>query len=68
MSTVPGWSNNVASRAVAISKVSLSDTGLAAYLAGVDTRFRAGVLLHTGTRSVPFGDRWALPISTLWEH
>ncbi|MFT4166004.1 MAG: ATP-binding protein [Microlunatus sp.] len=153
---VPGWSNNVASRAVAIPKVSLSDTGLAAYLASVDadrlehdvsatlaggfvegfvlgelskqrawsardfrlshfrdnhgrevdivledrrreivgvevkassnprggdfrgleflreklgTRFRAGVLLHTGTRSVPFGDRlWALPISTLWEH
>lgn len=153
---VPGWSNNAASRAVAIPKVSLSDTGLAAYLAGIDadglehdvsatlaggfvegfvlgelskqrawsakdfalthfrdnhgrevdivledrrrevvgvevkatsnprggdfrgleflrdklgTRFKAGVLLHTGTRSLPFGDRlWALPISTLWEH
>jgi predicted AAA+ superfamily ATPase len=153
---VPGWSNNVANRAVAIPKVSLSDTGLAAYLAGIDadglehdasstltggfiqgfvvgelskqrawsaqdftlthfrdnhgrevdivlenrrrevvgievkatsnprsndfrgldflreklgTRFRAGILLHTGTRSLPFGDRhWALPISMLWKH
>lgn len=153
---LPGWSNNVAKGAVAIPKVSLSDTGLAAFLAGVDAvgleedvsatlaggfvegfvlgelskqrawseqdfslshfrdshghevdivlesrrreivgvevkttstprasdfrgleflhdkvgeRFRAGILLHTGTRSLPFGDRlWALPISTLWEH
>ena len=153
---LPGWSNNIARRAVSIPKVSLSDTGLAAYLAGVDAagleedvsatlaggfvegfvlgelskqrawseqdyslshfrdshghevdivlesrrrevvgvevkttssprssdfrgleflreklgqRFKAGVLLHTGTRSLPFGDRlWALPISTLWEH
>jgi len=153
---LPGWSNNMTKGAVAIPKVSLSDTGLAAYLAGVNVagleedvsatlaggfiegfvfgelskqrswsdqdfalshfrdshghevdlvlenlrrevvgvevkatstprasdfrgleflrdktgkRFRAGVLLHTGTRSLPFGDRlWALPISTLWEH
>lgn len=154
--TVPGWSNNVAKRAVTIPKVSVSDTGLAAYLAGVDAdglehdvsatlaggfiegfvlvelskqlawstqdlklthfrdnhghevdiilenrrrevvgievkttssprsndfkgldflrgklgeRFKAGVLLHTGTRSLPFGDRvWALPTSKLWDH
>ncbi|MFZ1383108.1 MAG: DUF4143 domain-containing protein, partial [Scrofimicrobium sp.] len=33
---LPGWSNNVAKGAVAIPKVGLSDTGLAAYLAGVD--------------------------------
>jgi len=153
---VRGWSNNVSSRAVSTPKVSLSDTGLAAYLAGVDVdglehdasatlagglvegfvlgelakqrawsakrftlshfrdshghevdfvledgrrevvgvevkatsnpraddfrglvflrnklgaRFRAGVLLHTGTRSLPFGDRlWALPLSMLWDH
>jgi predicted AAA+ superfamily ATPase len=151
-----GWSNNVANRAVSIPKVSLNDTGLAAYLAGVDVdglehdvsatlaggfiegfvlgelfkqhawsskdyslshfrdnhgrevdivledrrrdvvgvevkatsnprsidfrgleylrdklgpRFKAGILLHTGTRSLPFGDRlWALPISVLWDH
>lgn len=32
-------------------------------------RFKAGILLHTGTRSLPFGDRlWALPISVLWDH
>jgi predicted AAA+ superfamily ATPase len=153
---VRGWSNNVASRAVSTPKVSLADTGLAAYLAGIDAdgleqgasatlaggfvegfvlgelakqrawsakhftlshfrdnhgrevdivledrrrevvgvevkatsnprgddfrglgflrdklgnRFQAGVLLHTGTRSIPFGDRlWALPISTIWDH
>lgn len=33
---IPGWSNNVARRAVRASKVSLSDTGLAAHLVGVD--------------------------------
>ena len=33
------------------------------------SRFKAGFLLHTGARSLPFGDRlWALPISILWEH
>lgn len=151
-----GWSNNLANRAVSTPKVGLNDTGLAAYLAGVDVdglerdvsatltggfiegfvlgelskqrpwsskdyslshfrdnhgrevdivledrrrevvgvevkatstpqvadvhgleylrdklgpRFKAGVLLHTGTRSLPFGDRlWALPISALWDH
>lgn len=30
-------------------------------------RFVAGVVLHTGTRAVRFGDRiWALPIAALW--
>jgi len=153
---IPGWSNNLASRAVSIPKVSVSDTGLAAHLAGVDAdgldrdvsstltggylegfvigelskqrawsaktfslshyrdnhgrevdivledrhrevvgvevkaassvrgsdfrgleylrdklgqRFTAGIVLYTGIRSVPFGDRlWALPLATLWEH
>lgn len=152
----PGWSNNVASRAVSTPKVTLTDTGLAAYLAGVDVdgletavsspltggliegfvvgelekqrawstkstrishyrddhgrevdivledrrrdivgievkasssprtgdfrglkylrerlgkRFVAGIVLHTGDQSLPFGDRlWALPISSLWSH
>lgn len=32
-------------------------------------RFIAGVVLYTGTRALPFGDRlWALPIGTLWRH
>ncbi len=32
-------------------------------------RFIAGIVLHTGTASRPFGDRlWALPIATLWDH
>lgn len=151
-----GWSNNIANRAVATPKVALTDTGLAAHLAGVDVdgldravssaltgglvegfvlgelakqrawsakstrmfhyrddhgrevdivledrrrdivgvevktsstpragdfkglqylrerlggRFIAGIVLHTGERSLPFGDRlWALPIATLWDH
>jgi predicted AAA+ superfamily ATPase len=32
-----------------------------------DTSFRAGVVIYTGARSLPLGDRlWALPISALW--
>ncbi|GAA1320474.1 ATP-binding protein [Leucobacter albus] len=34
--SIPGWSNNIANRAVSTPKVSLSDTGLAAHLAGVE--------------------------------
>ncbi len=35
----------------------------------VGQRFVAGVVLYTGTRAAPFGDRlWALPLATLWEH
>lgn len=33
---IPGWSNNVAKRAVSTPKVALTDTGLAAHLAGID--------------------------------
>lgn len=153
---IPGWSNNIANRSVSTPKVAVTDTGLAAHLAGVDvdgleralsstltggllegfvvgelakqsawsakstrmfhyrddhsrevdiiledrrrdivgievkasssprpgdfkgleylrdrlgSRFVAGVVLHTGTRALPFGDRlWALPIATLWQH
>jgi len=153
---IPGWSNNTASRAVRVPKVSVSDTGLGAHLAGVNVdgleravsstltgglvegfvvgelskqrpwsaktyslshfrdnrgrevdivledrrrevvgvevkaastvgaddfrglehlrdrlgqRFVAGIVLYTGIRSVPFGDRlWALPLAVLWAH
>jgi predicted AAA+ superfamily ATPase len=35
----------------------------------IGDRFVSGIVLYTGTRSVPFGERlWALPLSTLWEH
>ncbi|MDO8836189.1 MAG: DUF4143 domain-containing protein, partial [Vicinamibacterales bacterium] len=31
------------------------------------TRFLSGVVLHTGERTIPFGDRlWAVPIQALW--
>ncbi len=30
-------------------------------------RFRAGVVVHTGSRTLPFGDRlWAVPAAALW--
>jgi len=30
-------------------------------------RFRAGVVVHTGPDTLPFGDRlWAVPVSALW--
>lgn len=33
----------------------------------IGERFRAGVVLHTGSQTLPFGDRlWALPLSSLW--
>lgn len=34
--TMPGWSNNVANRALAIAKMIIRDTYLAAYLAGAE--------------------------------
>lgn len=31
------------------------------------TRFRAGVVIHTGRQTIPLGNRlWAIPISGLW--
>ena len=31
-------------------------------------RFRSGVLLYAGERTLPLGDRlWAVPISALWQ-
>jgi predicted AAA+ superfamily ATPase len=34
----------------------------------VGERFRAGVVLYTGSRTVPLGDRiWAAPVSALWQ-
>jgi hypothetical protein len=41
--------------------------GLRAFAERTGPSFVRGVLLHTGTASVPFGDGlWALPVSTLW--
>jgi hypothetical protein len=35
--------------------------------AGLGDRFKAGVLIHTGPRTLPFGDRLAaVPVSGLW--
>ena len=32
------------------------------------SRFKNGIVLYTGTKALPFGERlWALPISTLWQ-
>lgn len=41
--------------------------GLAFLRDKLGARFAMGVVLHTGTEAVPFGDRlWALPYSALW--
>jgi len=41
--------------------------GLAHLRDKVGARFKAGVVLNTGSRTLPFGDRlWALPVSALW--
>ncbi|MGP3956210.1 DUF4143 domain-containing protein [Nonomuraea sp. 3N208] len=61
---VPAWSRNLSNRAVSTAKVAFADSGIAANLLSVD----AGIVLHTGTQTLPFGDRMrARPVSTLWE-
>jgi uncharacterized protein len=41
--------------------------GLAALRDKLGDRFQLGVLLYSGTRPLPFGDRlWALPLASLW--
>lgn len=52
----------------AAGSASRSDfNGLAFLREKLGARFALGVLLHTGTEAVPFGDRlWALPYSALW--
>lgn len=41
--------------------------GLEALRARLGSRFRMGLVLHTGPESLPFGDRmWAAPISCVW--
>ncbi|MDN5861296.1 MAG: ATP-binding protein, partial [Pseudonocardia sp.] len=33
----------------------------------VGDRFRTGLVVHSGTQTLPLGDRvWAVPVSTLW--
>ncbi|MGC1167159.1 MAG: ATP-binding protein [Solirubrobacterales bacterium] len=33
----------------------------------LDTRFKCGIVLYTGERTLPFGDRlWAVPLTGLW--
>jgi uncharacterized protein len=33
----------------------------------LDARFKCGVVLYTGERTLPFGDRlWAVPLAGLW--
>ena len=41
--------------------------GLALLRDRLGTRFRAGIVLHTGPQTIPVGDRiWALPVAGLW--
>ncbi len=42
-------------------------SGLAHLRDKLGARFTAGVVVHTGPDTLPFGDRlWAVPVSTLW--
>lgn len=42
-------------------------SGLAHLREALGSRFRAGVLINTGTETLPFGDRlWAVPVAGLW--
>lgn len=42
-------------------------TGLRRLRDRLDTRFKSGVVLYTGERTLPFGDRlWAIPLAGLW--
>lgn len=41
--------------------------GLRAFASAVGTRFRRGIVLHTGSTAAPVGEGlWALPIDSLW--
>ena len=41
--------------------------GLRAFAANVGARFHRGVVLHTGSATVPLGDGlWAMPVEALW--
>ena len=41
--------------------------GLRVFAEAVGTRFQRGIVLYTGTESLPFGSNlYALPIQTLW--
>lgn len=42
-------------------------SGLAYLRDRLGARFRAGVLVNTGTETLPFGERlWAVPVAALW--
>lgn len=48
--------------------LSQADTrGLATLRDAAGKRFVAGVVIHAGEQTLPFGDRlWAVPVSGLW--
>jgi predicted AAA+ superfamily ATPase len=60
--------NVVAIEVKAKASLSQADTrGLAKLRDAAGTRFVAGVVIHAGEQTLPFGDRlWAVPVSGLW--
>jgi uncharacterized protein len=41
--------------------------GLTTFMNDIGKRFERGIVLHMGTRTLPFGDKlWAMPVSSLW--
>jgi uncharacterized protein len=69
---IPAWSRNLSTRATGTPKVAMVDSGVATNLLGVADRLGddlvVGIVLYTGTQTLPFGDRMrAVPVSALWE-
>lgn len=60
--------NVVAIEVKAKASLSQVDTrGLAKLRDAAGKRFVAGVVIHAGEQTLPFGDRlWAVPVSGLW--
>jgi predicted AAA+ superfamily ATPase len=78
---IPGWSRNLGTRATAAPKLIVGIEVKAAPTVGSDDfrglrrladrlgdDFVAGIVLYTGTATLPFGDRLrAMPVSALWQ-
>jgi hypothetical protein len=78
---IPGWSRNLGTRATAAPKLIVGIEVKAASTVGSDDfrglrrladrlgdDFVAGIVLYTGTATLPFGDRLrAMPVSALWQ-
>lgn len=50
-----------------LAEVSTAEASLFHYRDKLGDRFKCGVVLYTGERTLPFGDRiWVVPLAALW--